>query len=42
LKEQQVMEIRKDTRSSSKVAKDYGVSLTTIWDIRSGKTWKHL
>ena len=38
----QVLAIRKDTRSTSKIAKDYGVTANTIRDIKTRITWKHI
>lgn len=44
LSEAQVIEIREnpDVLSGAALARKYGVSETTINDIRRGKTWKHL
>jgi hypothetical protein len=38
----QVLAIRQDHRALSIVASCYGVSKTTVSEIRSGKTWRHL
>ena len=37
-----VRAIRKDDRSLSKIGKEYGVSLATIWSVKNGKTWRHV
>lgn len=37
-----VLAIRLDSRTLAAVAADYGVSLTAIWSIRKGKTWRHV
>lgn len=42
LSEKDVFAIRADTRSSSAVAKDYGVSQSTISRVRTGARWRHL
>lgn len=42
LDDEQVKLIRSDSRSDRKVAHDYGVSHTTINDIRSNKIWRHI
>jgi len=39
---EQVLEIRKDTRSGSVLAKEYGVDESTIHYIRRRDTWKEL
>ena len=42
LKEVQVISIKLDNRSHSKIAHDYNVSRKLISKIKSGKIWKHL
>lgn len=42
LTEQQVLDIRNDTRSLRKIAADYDMNFTTISDIKKRKTWKHI
>lgn len=42
LTEDQVRSIKGDSRSLSKVAADYGVSLQQIWRIRHGYAWAHI
>lgn len=42
LTEQQVLEIRASTKSGPKLAIDYGVHNTVIYDIKKRKIWKHL
>lgn len=42
LTEEQVIEIKKDTRKAREIADSYGVARTTITAIRLGKNWKHL
>ena len=42
LKENQVIKILKDTRFQSVIAKEYGVSKSTIGKIKSGKNWLHV
>lgn len=37
-----VLDIRKDSRSSAVIARDYGVSKKTIQDVRKRRTWKHI
>ena len=39
LKDNDVIEIRKDTRTLVAIAKEYGVSHQTISEIKRGKTW---
>lgn len=39
---EQVISIKEDTRTLKAIARDYGVHLSTIHNIRSGKTWTHL
>jgi uncharacterized protein YjcR len=34
------LEIRGDKRPVKEIAKEYGVSLNTIYDIKKRKTWK--
>lgn len=38
---QQALEIRASALPTSELARDYGVSPSTIEDIRHGRTWKH-
>jgi hypothetical protein len=43
----QVLEIKKELKNYkhgilTKLAKKYNVKLTTIYDIRKGRTWSHL
>lgn len=38
----QVLAIRTSTRPAKELAKQYGVYPTSIWNIKSGKTWSHL
>ena len=40
--EDQVMEIRASDERGKDLAKRYGVAQTTIFDIRKGRSWKHL
>jgi hypothetical protein len=42
LTEKIVLLIRQDNRSSRKIAKDYGITQTTILHIKSLRTWAHL
>lgn len=42
LTEKDVIEIRKSTKTCSALAREYGVSVTTISKARTGKTWKHV
>lgn len=42
LTEGKVRAIRRDTRSSRRVAEDYGVHASAIKSIRSGRTWRHV
>lgn len=37
-----VQAIRADTRSCSKIAKEYGVVMATIQAVKARKTWKHI
>ena len=42
LTERDVIDIFNDSRGCTTIAKEYGVSKKTIYNIRHGKTWKHL
>jgi hypothetical protein len=42
LSDEDVLSIRKDTRSHTSIAKDYEVGRATIGQIMRGETWKHL
>jgi hypothetical protein len=42
LTEQQVLAIRADTRSSGKIAKDYGIHKTSVLNIKKRVYWKHI
>ena len=42
LTESQVYAIRDDTRSSRKIAVDYGIAAITVNEIKNRKIWKHL
>lgn len=42
LSESDVLEIRRSPDSQAKAARRFGVSRATIWNIRSGKQWRHL
>ena len=42
LTEQQVVSIRKDTRTQCKIAEEYGVNQSKISDIKLSKTWKNV
>ena len=42
LTEAQVRHIRDTTGGASQLAAIYGVSLTHVWAIRTGRVWKHL
>ena len=42
LTESQVLAIRKDTRIHRIVAAEYGISVTSVSEIKLGKTWRHL
>jgi hypothetical protein len=42
LTEEQVLSIRTDPRTSSVLSKEYGVSRTTIKDIKKKKIWRHI
>jgi hypothetical protein len=37
-----VLAIRADTRTAGRIAADYGVSRTTIRNIKSGERWGHV
>lgn len=39
---EQILKIRSDIRSQRKIAHDYGVSHTTIGDIKNNKYWSHI
>lgn len=38
---EQAQKIRADSRSAYVVAPEYGISTTTVYEIRSGKRWRH-
>lgn len=42
LTEEKVRQIRKAPGTQRKVAKEFGVSQTTIWQIKNGNFWKHV
>jgi hypothetical protein len=42
LTEQQVLAIRKDSRSLKEISREYGVAISTVSDIRIKRTWAHL
>jgi hypothetical protein len=42
LTETDVLNIRKDTRPSTKIAAEYGVTKPTILRIKNGKGWRHI
>jgi len=42
LTEQKVREIKTSSEASGTLAKEYGVKRITIWEIRSGRSWKHI
>lgn len=42
LTKEQVLAIRADNRSYSKIANDYGVTTSNVTVIKSRKTWKHI
>jgi len=42
LSAEQVLTIRNDRRTARTIASDYGVSVVTVNEIRSNKTWSHL
>ena len=42
LTEEHVLSIRNDTRKLKIIASEYGISMGSVGDIRSGRTWKHL
>lgn len=41
LTEDQIAAIREDRRSQRRIGADYGVSHTTIWQIKTGQIWRH-
>jgi len=42
LSESDIIKIRTDTRSHRKILKDYNISQSTICQIKTYKTWKHI
>jgi NUMOD3 motif len=42
LSEADIVAIFLDTRSRSEIAKNYPISISTIWNIKAGKTWKKI
>ena len=42
LTEADVRAIRQDNRSSYAIAPDYGVNHCTVWNVKAGKSWKHI
>jgi uncharacterized protein YerC len=42
LTEEKVKAIRKDTRMYKEISKDYNVNTSTIWSVKSRRTWKHI
>ena len=42
LTEKSVLEIRKDDRANKLIAKEYLVSVTTIYDIKMFRSWNHI
>lgn len=42
LKNNDIINILKDSRSSRKIAKDYGISHVTVLNIKNKKNWKHI
>lgn len=42
LSEKTVLKIYNDSLSNIETSKKYGVPLSTIWNIRNGKTWSHI
>ena len=42
LTEEQVLAIRKDTRSGCQIATDYGITNVTVGHIKRRRTWRHL
>ena len=40
--EEQIPDIRNDSRSRKVIADDYGVTLATISDIKASRTWRHI
>jgi hypothetical protein len=39
---EKVLAIREDSRTHLAIAKDYGISISTVGDIKTGKTWSHV
>lgn len=42
LTEEQVLQVLRSEKSTSELAKEFNVSFAVIYDIRRGKTWRHL
>jgi len=42
INEIQALSIRKDARSQNTIAREYGISQTTVWEIKCRRTWKHI
>lgn len=42
LTDEQVLAIRSDTRSLRAIAKDYNIVRSTVYDIKTKKSWKHI
>lgn len=42
LTDEQVRAIRADRRSNERVGLTYGISRQNVWQIRAGRTWKHV
>jgi len=42
LSEEEVLRIRADSRPQAVIAREYGVSQSTVCDIKSGRLWAHL
>ena len=42
LNEEQVRQIFGDPRTKRAIASEYGIGQTTVYDIKTGKKWKHL
>jgi len=42
LSEKQVLDILNDKRKHSHIALEYGINVTTIYDIKNGRSWKEL
>lgn len=38
----QVKKIKEDNRPQRQIAKSYDINPSTVWRIKSGKTWKHI